>query len=231
MDKVGSHVIMLVKSPQKGRVKTRLAASLPESFVVDLYKHFVFDLLTMLNQGHHQFTIYYHPPDAESDIVDWLGNHLRHKPQYGETIGERIMNALREQFEAGFKNVIVIGSDSPDLPGSFLDEALYSLEKNDAVIGPSRDGGYYLIGFHKEAFLAEAFNGIDWGTEKVYAQTMMIFEKHLYNVHVLREWHDIDRFEDLQDLFTQNLDTYFAHSNTMRFLLNYRDELKKMTFL
>jgi uncharacterized protein len=221
---------MMVRTPEKGRVKTRLAASLSESFVVDLYKHFISDLLAMLNQGHHQFTIYYDPPDTESEISAWLGNHFRYKPQSGDTLGERIRNALCEQFEEGYKNIIVIGSDSPDLPGSFLDEALLSLEENDAVVGPSRDGGYYLIGFHKEAFLTEAFDGIDWGTERVYVQTMTVFQKHVYNVHVLQEWYDIDRFEDLKDFFLQNINSDFAHSNTMRFLLDYRDNLIKNDF-
>ncbi|MGZ3614475.1 MAG: DUF2064 domain-containing protein, partial [Thermodesulfobacteriota bacterium] len=97
-----------------------------------------------------------------------------------------------------FKRVLLIGSDIPDLPLEFVDEAFKSLDEKDAVIGPSVDGGYYLIGFRDKTFLPRAFEKIPWSTEKIFDETMKVLENQKLTVHLLQPLRDIDTVKDLK---------------------------------
>ena len=131
-----------------------------------------------------------------------LGPEYRYLPQRGRDLGERMKNGFLDTFTRGFEKVVLIGSDIPDLPLSFVEEAFTSLSEMDAVIGPSFDGGYYLIGFTKGAFLPRVFEGIAWGTEKVFKSTIQILTDEKRKLYVLPRWRDIDTIEDLKDLST-----------------------------
>ncbi len=102
-----------------------------------------------------------------------------------------------EAYTMGFKRVVLIGSDIPDLPLEFIEEAFTSLNEKDAVIGPSLDGGYYLIGFKDKTFSSQVFKGISWSTERVFEQTTKILEREGLTVHFLKPLRDIDTIEDL----------------------------------
>jgi rSAM/selenodomain-associated transferase 1 len=218
-------IIMLVKYPENGRVKSRLAAALDEKTAADLYRCFVGDLLHTLRQSSYPFKISYFPPDLEDKVGQWLGKELAYQPQAGANLGERMKNAFAQIFREGFRQVLLIGSDSPDLPGTIFDEAFHALVHNDAVLGPSPDGGYYLIGFKTQTFLPHVFTGVEWGTEKVFAQTMSVFESHQYRVHILPPWRDVDRIEDLATLYQENRGKAFASSKTMAYILNNRERI------
>jgi uncharacterized protein len=218
-------IIMLVKYPAKGYVKSRLAADLDDETASDLYRCFVGDLLHTLQQSSHPFKIFFFPPDTEDKVGQWLGKELAYEPQAGADLGERMKNAFAQMFREGFQQVLLIGSDSPDLPEILLDEAFRALADNDAVLGPSFDGGYYLIGFTARTFLPSAFTDIEWGTEKVFAQTMAVFESRPSRVHVLPPWRDVDRIEDLAALYQENRDTAFASSGTMAYILKNRQRI------
>jgi hypothetical protein len=135
-----------------------------------------------------------------------------------------MLNAFRETFAEGFTEVIIIGSDIPDIPRKIIKKA-FDFGKYDAVIGPAYDGGYYLIGFRKESLLPVIFRDIAWGADTVFEKTIALFHKNGYTVKVLPMWHDVDRMNDLKELFKRNLNTKFAQSRTMTFLLNNRDIL------
>ena len=109
-------------------------------------------------------------------------------------------NALAETFAAGFTRAVVIGSDLPDLPPEIIDEAFDRLTAIPAVIGPSRDGGYYLIGFTAEGFAPSVFDDIPWGTETVFRKTLNRFRDQDIAPVILPVWRDIDTIEDLDDL-------------------------------
>lgn len=121
-------------------------------------------------------------------------------PQRGENLGERMENCFTEAFTMNFKRVVLVGSDIPSLPLDFIEEAFVSLKENDVVIGPSLDGGYYLIGFKDKTFSSQVFKGIPWSTEKVFEQTMKILEREGLTVHSLKPLRDIDTIEDLRNL-------------------------------
>lgn len=191
-------LIMLVRSPDKGSVKTRLAEALDEETVLGLYDRFVRDLLTTLHAGKFNLRISYHPPGAGDKVAAWLGREHRYVSQRGGDLGERLANAFTDTFADGFRRVVIIGSDSPDLPVEILEDALKFLETDDAVIGPAADGGYYLMGFRSERFLKAVFEGIDWGTERVLARTLDIFAQAGWRVRMLPTWRDIDTVDDLK---------------------------------
>ena len=114
-------------------------------------------------------------------------------------LGERMKNGFMEAFAMNFKRVILIGSDIPGLPLEFIEEAFASLREKDAVVGPSLDGGYYLIGFKDKKFSPQVFKGIPWSTERVFEVTMKILEREGLTVHALKPLRDIDEVDDLRE--------------------------------
>ena len=207
-------VLVFVKLPEKGKVKSRLAKDLSEETVLMIYKNFVIDLLNTLNHGEYPYIISFLPPEAREQIRKWLGNTHRYMPQRGTDLGERMTNAFHAAFSEGFSHTILIGSDIPDLPYALIERAM-QLQDHDAVIGPSYDGGYYLIGFRNNSFLPQIFEEIPWGTSTVFEQTMKIFLRNDFKVRILPTLRDVDTIDDLRDLFNRNRTTEFMHSETI----------------
>ena len=190
-------LLFFIKNPQKGQVKTRLAAVLGDEMAVRLYKRFVLEILSTLNKGTFLFYLCVYPVDALEGLKTWLGEDYLYMPQQGENLGERMKNAFTEALAMNFKRTVLIGSDIPSLPLEFIEEAFISLEKKDVVIGPSVDGGYYLIGFRDKKFSPRAFKGIPWSAERVFGETMKVLENEGLTVHLLKTLRDIDTIQDL----------------------------------
>jgi rSAM/selenodomain-associated transferase 1 len=193
-------LLFFLKSPEKGKVKSRLARVIGDDSTVNLYKNLVTQMLSTLKRGTFPFYICFYPRNAEKPIKDWLGREHRYIPQNGEDLGERMKNGFIGAFADGFKRVLLIGSDIPDLPLEFLEEAFASLEEEEAVIGPAYDGGYYLIGFKDKTFSAQVFEGMAWGTNTVFQDTMKVLKESRKRVHTLEPLRDIDTIEDLRHL-------------------------------
>jgi hypothetical protein len=192
-------LLFFIKNPQKGQVKTRLASAIGDEMAVRLYKRFVLEILSTLNKGTFLFYLCVYPVDALEGLKTWLGEDYLYMLQQGENLGERMKNAFTEALAMKFKRIVLIGSDIPSLPLEFIEEAFISLEKKDVVIGPSLDGGYYLIGFRDKKFSHRAFKGIPWSTERVFEETMKVFEHEGLTVHVLKTLRDIDTIQDLRN--------------------------------
>jgi uncharacterized protein len=211
---------MLVKYPERGKVKTRLTDLLDGEIVLDLYRCFVSDMIRTAKACPCEFAICFDPPEARDSVEAWLGRDCTLIPQLGEDLGERLKHCFSEAFTDGFERVVVIGSDSPDLPAQMIDEAFASLDNRDVVIGPSVDGGYYLIGFKSSTFVPGVFDGVEWGSDSLFAETMATLRYKQFKVHVLSEWADIDTFEDLMAFFYRNVWRASAASETMTYMLN-----------
>jgi rSAM/selenodomain-associated transferase 1 len=214
-------VLLFVKSPVRGRVKTRLAAETGEDFAVGLYKCFVEDLISLVENLDVQLRLCFHPPGTKLNFSEWLGEQHRYRSQTGNDLGERLRNAFESAFSAfeeGFSKVVAIGSDSPDLPVDFLRRAFEELESHDAVIGPSSDGGYYLIGFSRSSFLPDAFDNIAWSSDGVFEQTVCTLKQHGRDVCFLPLWHDVDTAANLKSLLLRTKNTPFEKSRTYRYL-------------
>ena len=211
-------ILFFVKYPEKGRVKKRLSKSIGEGVAAELYRNFVLDSLSALEKCGVQFVVSFHPPDAQKKIIEWLGKDYSYMPQQGDDLGQRMRNGFINMFDKNCQRVIIIGSDSPDLPGEFIDEAFSSLKTHDVVIGPSFDGGYYLIGFRHDTFFPETFDGICWSTDTVFSETSTIVKKAGLTLHVLPGWNDIDTRNDLDGLIERNRNTAFRRSMTFSYL-------------
>jgi len=193
-------LLFFIKNPEKGKVKTRLASAMGHEMAVKLYRRFLLEMLSTLNRGTFLFYLCFYPGDSLNDLKHWLGDHYLYTPQNGENLGERMKNGFMEAFAIGFKRVVLIGSDIPDLSLEFIEEAFHSLQEKDAVIGPSLDGGYYLIGFKDKTFSLQVFKGIPWSTERVFDETMKVLKQGSLAVHTLPPLRDIDTIDDLGSL-------------------------------
>jgi len=220
-------VILFTRYPEKGRVKTRLAETLDEEFVVALCRNFILDTCSRVGSLGYRLLICFCPETRTEDMVRWLGTGYDYLPQQGKDLGERMMNGFLGAFSRDSCKVILIGSDCPDLPLPLLREAFLSLDIHDTVLGPASDGGYYLIGFTRDGFFPGAFRNIGWGTETVFQETLSHLEKAGRVAHVLPVWHDTDTVEDLKRLVARNRENAFRSSRTMGFLLENTTKLGK----
>jgi hypothetical protein len=198
-------ILIFVRYPERGRVKTRLAQSVGDEAAGALYSAFVCDVLIGLRSGGYLPTIFYTPPEAASLMVGWLGNDFTYEAQRGDDLGSRMYDAFQRSLSR-YKRVVLVGSDSPDLPPSIIDEAFHGLASHDMVLGPASDGGYYLIGFTSGCLVKEVFQGLNWGSYTVFEDTLSISRKQGLNVHILPPWNDIDDIDDLRLFFERHKD-------------------------
>ena len=212
---------MFARYPEKGKVKSRLCRHYDADAVVNLYCLFIKDMIDNLSEGDYLFRIAYDPIERGNDFRKEFGYAISYMPQTGVDLGEKMRKAFKQCFSEGIGSVVIIGSDSPDLPPVIIQEAFEALKNSDAVIGPCHDGGYYLIGFCRESFTAAAFEEIPWGTEGVFQITMETLRGKGICVHVLPEWRDIDRPEDIAALIDNSRGNGFVGSKTIAFLCDH----------
>jgi rSAM/selenodomain-associated transferase 1 len=193
-----SQVILLLKYPQEGSVKLRLGRQIGDAVAADLYRNFILDMLSTMNDTGLRRSISFFPPASSASLREWLGPSLDLYPQRGRDHPERLMNTFVDAFSRGEERVVVLASDVPDLTKEVMMEALASLDRSDAVIGPSPDGGYYLIGFRRGSFRREPFQDIAWSTPRAFEDTISRMSDLV--VHRLCHWPDVDTMSDLQDL-------------------------------
>ncbi len=222
-------ILLFVKSPVHGPVKSRLAQTVGAEMATSLYRNFVLDMLETLSDvtaaGRSDLRVCFFPAAAAEEIRKWLGDDYALLPQEGNDLGERMKNAFLTCFTAGYRRVIVLGSDTPDLTSDNITEGLDCLNRHGAVIGPARDGGYYLLGFQATAFSAAIFSGMPWSTARVFDLTMEALRRAGADVCVLPPWRDIDTFADLQALREGSSKGGFSRSRTLRYLHSYAESL------
>jgi len=200
-------LILFAKAPEPGHVKTRLTPFLSERDAAKLQEAFIKDLLKTTKQLAQIDAVQCAiacAPIIEHPFFQACGEQydLRFILQKGEDLGQRMLNAFFWGFKNGFEKVVIIGCDSPTLPRNFIQKAFEKLSETDLVIGPSLDGGYYLIGARKgskeqQQNFPSLFTGLDWGTESVFTDTLEILNTHKYDYDLLPFWYDIDHPADL----------------------------------
>jgi len=194
-------IFIMMKYPEAGKVKVRLAQSIGEEAATRLYEAFIQDTLATVQTLDIPFHIAVHPPESQEKLARWLGPSHRYFHQEGANLGERLQNGFATMFDKGYQQVVALASDCPDLPFEILQEAVASLQTRKVVIGPAPDGGYYLIGFSRDLFIPSAFRNISWSTDTVLQETLSRIESETKLVHMLPEWQDIDTKSDLQDFY------------------------------
>jgi len=191
------------KTPERGFVKTRLAASVGNQKALEIY----LDLLRITDQETKPFSSSRHLflVSALEDSIEQMQSTLQQQDlfidpkinfaiQQGEDLGQRMFAAFKNLFK-NHRSVVLIGCDLPDLTSALISKAFDALQSNDLVIGPSCDGGYYLIGLKKE--MPDLFKEISWSSEKVLKQTLERAERLSLKVQLLEKLRDIDTLDDL----------------------------------
>lgn len=219
-------LLLLVKYPERGKVKTRLAEDTGATIATDLYENFVLDILATLRKSRLKIIVCFHPTSAFRRFQRWLGTGYEYMPQRGADHGDRLLNSFVDAFPRGFENAIAIASDVPDLPENILLEASRALQSYDAVIGPSPDGGYYIIGFKRVSFLPGAFHGIEWSTDLVLKQTISKISEGGCSCYYLPSWADIDTICELRSLLKRS-NPDLNSSNTMRYLQKHKEAINR----
>ncbi len=181
-------------------MKTRLARTIGSEAASALYRCLVLDSLALARQAGYPTSVFFHPPEGQQAVSEWIGGEFPGLPQKGNDLGERMYAAFHAAFLDAHEAVL-IGCDIPDLPTSLIREAFESLGSFEAVIGPARDGGYYLIGFSSETILSAPFTDMEWGSPSVFQRTMERLGKNGLKVHVLPAWRDVDEYGDVEAFF------------------------------
>ena len=197
-------LIIFTRYPEPGTTKTRMIPELGADGAADLQRrmteHIVCRVVQLIETRKMPVEIRY-DGGSEQLMAAWLGNGFSYFPQGQGNIGLRMGRALEHAFTQGFETAVIIGSDIPDITTDILKNAFEMLKHIDLVLGPAGDGGYYLIGVHRQTFRhwhPRLFNDISWGTESVLPQTLTIAESLGLNYSLLDTLNDVDRPEDLQ---------------------------------
>jgi len=233
---------VMTKAPQAGRVKTRLVPPLTPEEAAELNKCFLRDTTAAISNACSRRPVgdarashseaataacgiaVYTPVGAESAYTDVLPADFSLLPQRGDEFGERLYFAVEDLFKCGFDSVCLIDSDSPTVPAENFEQAveLLSTSEDRVVLGPSDDGGYYLIGMNKPH--RHLFEQIDWSTERVLNQTMQRATEIGIEVKLLPTGYDVDDDASLRRLCNELLtDTTSADiaPHTREFLASF----------
>ena len=192
-------LIVFVKYPEPGRVKTRLANGIGDTAAADVYRRLV--ALTMERSApsvppDYDRIVYADPARSLECYRNWLTGAEGFAVQTGDSLGERMHTAFLNSFAGGYRKVCLIGSDCPDVGASLIEEAFSLLDGCDTVLGPAEDGGYYLLALTRD--IEPIFTGIDWGTERVMQQTLARLDTARVSRSLLPRLRDVDRVEDLE---------------------------------
>ena len=191
-------LVIAAKAPLPGTVKTRLLTKLTPREATDLYCCFLRDRIKEIRLLKDvDLAIAYTPVESKNDITRFISNDFQLFIQQGEDLGERMHRIFVQTLGLGYQAVIIIGCDTPDLPRSMITQACQWLAAGsaDAVFGPSRDGGYYLVGLREPRI--ELFSDISWSTAEVLTKSLQSAEALNLSVKLLPQWSDLDTFEDL----------------------------------
>jgi len=194
-----SLLIIFAKEPRPGQVKTRLTPPLSPENAARLYRCFLEDILEeMARLPGLSLALAYTPDTALNFFKELTPAGVILFPQEGPGLGERLVHAFDRGFAANLGTVLVRNSDSPDLPGESMLAAARALDSGqaDLVLGPSPDGGYYLVGLN--APRPELFREMNWSTPGVLPETLARAANLSLTVHLLPAWPDIDTLGDLQ---------------------------------
>lgn len=190
------HLLMIfVKNPEKGKVKTRLAKSVGDLEALLVYKKLLYYTVQVASGVPVSRQIWYSSFIDYKDSIDQ--GVFEKRLQEGDDLGARMKKAFARAFDEGFDRVLIIGSDCPGLTEEVILNAFNVLDSHQVVIGPSEDGGYYLLGMRK--FIPDLFVDVNWSTETVYEKTVETVKNLGLSYSTLPVLNDIDTAADLRE--------------------------------
>ena len=195
-----SAVIIFAKMPEPGKVKTRLAEELGNTFAVEFYKNcaaHIFNEISQLKKYGIDCYLFYGIDNNISEIKKWVNKNFIYNPQTGGDLGNKMSAAFQNVFAHGKNKVIIVGTDIPDISKEIFLKAFDELDKNDFVISPSHDDGYNFLGM--KSYYPEVFQNIKWSSEEVFPKTIDAIKKLNLKVSVGKSLIDIDDKKDLNE--------------------------------
>jgi rSAM/selenodomain-associated transferase 1 len=191
-----THLLLFLKAPRSGQVKTRLAQSVGEATALEVYRLLVARQWAALPQD-ATVEVHYTPRDAAPEMQAWLSTTAAYYPQVEGGLGKRLTHAVAAAFERGARQVICIGGDCPQLVERHFKEAIDQLDAGqDVIFGPTEDGGYYLIALR--APQPELFGEIPWSTEQTLAASLKKAASLGLQVSQLETLFDVDEADDFK---------------------------------
>ncbi len=187
-------LLIFVRNPVLGKCKTRLAATIGDFAALEVYTFLLNHTSSITKELLVTKEVHYSEKPTKNDL--WDSSVFVKKQQVGKDLGDRMKNAFKNGFENGFENVIIIGSDLFDLTQSDLEQAFLELETHDVVVGPAKDGGYYLLGM--KSINSPVFKNKAWGTNTVLEATLLDLKEN--KIKLLEERNDVDNYEDIKDV-------------------------------
>jgi rSAM/selenodomain-associated transferase 1 len=191
----------MAKAPVPGEVKTRLVPPLTAEQAADLSRALLLDQLDHLTALRSaDLYLVFAPADAAAAVKTLAPGRYQCFPQRGDDLGSRMENVLAELWRRGHRNVLLIGGDLPPVPLETLYDAFAQLsaDQSRVVLGPSLDGGYYLVGMNQPVL--EIFSGMTWSHDQVFNETIRRLDRLGIDCALLPEWFDVDGAADLERL-------------------------------
>jgi len=189
-------ILVFAKYPEPGKCKTRLAAGVGESKAMEIYRALLNHTLGVVRSTSFRKTLLADPADRAADGAAWAPGMDAYRAQASGDLGERLAQAFAASFAGGARKVIVIGCDCPQLSKDSLVSSFMALDQADAVLGPTVDGGYYLLGLKESR--PSLFQGIPWSTDQVFDKTLNILKFQSLSYISRDAFSDVDTLEDYE---------------------------------
>ncbi|WP_298391945.1 TIGR04282 family arsenosugar biosynthesis glycosyltransferase [Flavobacterium sp.] len=186
-------IILFTKNPELGKVKTRLAKTIGDEKALAIYIKLLQHTRDIVAPLAVDKFVFYSENSIQDD--EWDNAIYSKKTQKGDDLGIRMKKAFEEVFHLNYDSVCIIGSDCYELNTTIIEEAFKELQTKDAVIGPTFDGGYYLLGMN--TLKKELFEDKEWSTASIFSDTVADFEKLNLNYSSLVKLNDIDEEKDV----------------------------------
>jgi rSAM/selenodomain-associated transferase 2/rSAM/selenodomain-associated transferase 1 len=199
-------LIVFGRYPVPGRTKTRLIETLGPTGAADLQRKLTEETLRKAREISPYQDIEVEvclEGGSDPKMRKWIGSDIMLSQQVSGDLGERMYSAFLKAFQSGCRRVVLLGTDIPELTPDHLKQAFGALLEHDLVLGPSTDGGYWLMGLNRPTDL---FKEIDWGTEKVLDQTVARAKEQNVGFHKLTPLTDVDTVDDLEQLRPDDID-------------------------
>lgn len=196
---------IFAKQPIPGRVKTRLCPPLTPDRAAQLYQCCLQETVRLADLGDWRTVLFY---QGDRRFFDRNFPDLPLAEQTGNDLGQRLAQAFASQFASGAQQVVIIGSDSPDLPAAIIRQAFAGFNDHDAVLAPASDGGYVLIGLRQPA--PGLFENIPWSTSEVLIATRKRMAELQRTCLELPGWYDVDNVASLRQLIHRSPDSVTA---------------------
>jgi len=200
-------LLIFTRNPQPGKVKTRLAATIGNEATLQIYKQLLLHTVSMTYQLPIDKIIFYSDYIDQEDV--WESTYYHKQVQQGSELGERMKNAFASTFEREYNKIVIIGTDCPGLNAEIIMNAFATLDKNDVVIGPAEDGGYYLLGMKQ--LNRALFEDIHWSTSTVLDDTKNKCAALHLKYGLLPLLKDIDEEKDLHCFKNYNRNESATH--------------------